>query len=298
MLRQLGHTAVVLPDYTSQRCDLLVTLHAVKTAAAVRRFRERNPGRPVVVAVTGTDVFADPPTVAVAHATLRAADRVLCLQAHTPTVLPAELVPRCRVIFQSADPVPNPMPPRTDVFEVCVLGHLRPVKGPFLAAEAARRLPADSRIRIVHIGGALSPDMADRARAEEAENPRYRWLGELPRPRAMRRLAGCRLLAMTSRSEGGPSAASEALANRVPVVSTRTSGVVGLLGDDYPGLVDVNDAGGLSALFRRCETEPAFLRELGRWCGRKRPLVAPAREAAAWGRLLGELGRSAGRGPS
>ena len=71
-----------------------------------------------------------------------------------------------------------------DRFTVCVLGHLRPVKDPFRTALAARLLPAESRIRVVHVGAALSEEMAELARAEAAENPRYRYVGELPRWKA------------------------------------------------------------------------------------------------------------------
>ncbi|NIP73887.1 MAG: TIGR04348 family glycosyltransferase, partial [Gammaproteobacteria bacterium] len=55
----------------------------------------------------------------------------------------------------------------------------------------------------LHAGGALEPAMAQEARQEMAENPRYRWLGELPRWRARRVLARSRLMVLSSRVEGG-----------------------------------------------------------------------------------------------
>ena len=91
------------------------------------------------------------------------------------------------------------------------VGHLRAVKDPFRAAMAARRLPPESRIRIVHLGAALSPRMAERARREESVNPRYCWLGEVPRGQALHILARSRVLALTSRLEGGANAISEAV---------------------------------------------------------------------------------------
>ncbi len=80
------------------------------------------------------------------------------------------------------------------------MGHLRRVKDPFRTAWAARLLPADSRVRVLHLGGALSDDMAEQARTEAASNPRYRWLGERPRSQALRVLGRCRLLSLTSTS--------------------------------------------------------------------------------------------------
>jgi glycosyltransferase involved in cell wall biosynthesis len=48
-------------------------------------------------------------------------------------------------------------------------------------------------------------------------------------------LASSRLMALTSRLEGGANAVSEAIACSVPVISSRISGSIGLLGEEYPG---------------------------------------------------------------
>jgi len=74
-----------------------------------------------------------------------------------------------------------------------VIGHLRPVKDPFRAALAARLLPPSSRIRVLHVGGAMNNEMAARARAEMEVNSRYLWLGEQPRWRTRRILTRSRL---------------------------------------------------------------------------------------------------------
>src|SRR5205823_6109151 len=135
--------------------------------------------------------------------------------------LPAPLRDRARVIYQSVPTLSLRVARRTDRFEVCVLGHLRPVKDPFRTAQAARLLPPTSRIDVLHVGGALSEEMERQARAERAENPRYRWLGEMSRSRALHTLARCRLLVLTSEMEGGANVISEALAVGVPVLSSR-----------------------------------------------------------------------------
>ena len=51
---------------------------------------------------------------------------------------------------------------------------------------------------MTHIGSALSEEAEAQARAEAASNPRYCWLGELPRWKALRLLARSRLLVLTS----------------------------------------------------------------------------------------------------
>ena len=142
---------------------------------------------------------------------------------------------------------------------------------------------------MVHLGAALSPDMADAARAEEQANPRYRWLGPQPRSTVREILGGCDLLALTSIAEGGANAISEAISAGVPVLSSRIDGSIGLLGPDYPGYFPVGDTAALAALLGRAEREPAFLDRLRQECARVLPLLDPARERAAWASLLEEL---------
>jgi putative glycosyltransferase (TIGR04348 family) len=300
LLRALGCPVSVLTEYRDEDCELLVALHAVKSAPSVERFAARHPGLPVVVAITGTDIHLDPSAAdharlqAVARRTAVVADRIVFLREPTPHelgwLLDEEAWPKCRMIYQSAEPPAVRREPRAGKFEVCVLGHLRAVKDPFRAAEASRLLPPESRVRVLHVGAALAPEMETRAWQELAENLRYRWYGELPRDEALHLLSGCRLLAMTSVSEGGPSAVSEALACGVPVVSTRISGVVGLLGEGYPGYFPVGGTPELARLFWRCETTPAFYTALAQWCNGRRHLIEPAREAESWRALLEELG--------
>jgi putative glycosyltransferase (TIGR04348 family) len=257
----------------------------------VERYRAARPGGPLVLALTGTDVYGSLHTHAAARRAVGRADRLVVLQPLALAELRAQARAKARVLYQSV-PAPRRKPaPRKDTFEVCVLGHLRPVKDPFRAARAARRLPASSRVRVLHLGAALTDGMAERARAEAAANPRYRWLGGVPRPRALRVLARCRLLVQSSRAEGGANAVSEALAASVPVLASRIPGSVGLLGKGYPGYFPAGDTAALAGLLARAEADPAFYRGLRAWCARLRPLVDPARERRGWEDLLRELKR-------
>lgn len=280
----------MLERYADEDVDAAIALHAGREAGSIGRFRERYPHRPLLVAVTGTDIYGGQFDAGEVTRALAAADRIIVLQSRTANDLPGELRAKVRVIYQSADPPARPERPRPGVFEVAVVGHLRAVKDPFRAAEAARLLDPSSTVRIVHLGEALTPDMADRARKESATNPRYEWLGDLPHERALAVLARCRLLAVTSISEGGPAVIAEAIVAGVPVVATRVAGCVGMLGDDYPGLLDPGDTAALSALLGRAERDAAFYESLRVACDRRRPLFDPAAEQAAWRALLDELG--------
>ncbi len=289
-LRELGHDVALLERYDDQPYDFLIALHARRSAPSMRRFHELHPTAPLALALTGTDLYRDLDTSHEARRSLRLADRFVVLQPLGRERLPAPLRDRVRVIHQSVEPLAEEFPALRGRFEVAVLAHLRPVKDPFRTAEAARRLPAASRVRVLHLGAELEPGYARRARAEEAINPRYRWLGDAPRPQALRVLARSRLLALTSELEGGANVLSEAIAYGVPVVSSHIEGSVGLLGGDYPGYFPVGDTQALADLLWRCETDRDGLQtELTRRVGELADLVDPAHEREAWKALLAEL---------
>jgi putative glycosyltransferase (TIGR04348 family) len=266
-----------------------VALHARKSHASIKTWRTSRPEAPLVVALTGTDLYRDLSRSAAARESLALATRLVVLQPDAFLALPRSARRKARPILQSAKAPPKSFPKRKDTFDVCVVGHLRPVKDPFRAALAARCLPATSRIRILHVGAALSPSLEHRARTEEARNPRYHWLGELSRGKAIRVLARTRLLALTSRMEGGANVVSEAIACGVPIVSSLISGSTGILGRNYPGYFRVGDTAGLAQLLHRVEADRHFSSELARRCRALRPLVHPRRERAAWRNLLREL---------
>lgn len=289
MLRALGHRATVREQYTQGRYDLLVALHARRSVESVRRFQAAHPEAPVVLALTGTDLSQDIHTDARARASLDLAARLVVLQPMALRELPRAVRGKARVIRQSCEVRPGHARADPGAVELCVLGHLRPVKDPFRAAEAARLLPPESRVRVIHIGAAIAPGMAARAKEEEETNPRYRWLGEMSQPKAVRRLAACRALAITSLSEGGANVLGEAICSGRPVLSSRISGVIGTLGPDYPGYFRAGDTRALARLMRRFETDAGFRRELLRLGRALRPLFRPSLEKASWRALLAEL---------
>jgi len=105
LLRSLGHRVVVAEQYHQQRCDLLIALHAGRSAASIVHYRETHPSAPLILALTGTDVYDAIHIRPEAQRSLELADRLVVLQPLASAELPIHLRPRARVIYQS---VPRP----------------------------------------------------------------------------------------------------------------------------------------------------------------------------------------------
>ena len=150
------------------------------------------------------------------------ADRLVVLQEDGLRQLPSAYRRKTRVIYQSARSVSARRAPAPgSAFDVVVSGHLREEKDPFRTAAALAHLPPQSRIRVVHMGKALSGQFASTAKGWMSREPRYRWMGELSHGAACRRLALSRLMVISSSMEGGANVVSEALVAGVPVLASR-----------------------------------------------------------------------------
>jgi putative glycosyltransferase (TIGR04348 family) len=290
ILRQLGNRVTLAADYADEPADAMVAIHAWRSAEAIHRFKACHPERPLILQLSGTDIYQymseDPaPTLR----SMELADRLVALNSLAWRVVPKKLRKKLRVIFQSARKPFARRKPSQRRIDVSVIGHLRNVKDPLRAAEAARLLPPASRIRIVHIGRAYSAEWAAKAAAEMAANPRYLWRDDVPRPAVQRLLRRSHAMVLSSRSEGGANVISEAIVTGVPILASRMDGNVGLLGADYPAYFPVGDTKTLARLLQRIEGDRRFVATLHRAIARRAPLFRPEREVAAWRRLLAEL---------
>ena len=288
ILRASGHRVAALDRYERERCDLLIALHARRSHDSIRRFHELHPGKPIVVVLTGTDLYRDIHVDEDSRESLRLADRLVVLQRKGLDELAPALHEKTRVIYQSAPASPGQSGNPEKQFTVAVVGHMRPEKDPFRTAMAVRSLPRTSRIRVVHIGAAFGDGFLRRAEREAERNPRYHWLGELPHWKTRQLMARSHILSITSTMEGSSNVLCEALASGVPVAASRISGLIGTLGDDYPGYFELGDTASLKRLLIRAENDLPFYESLSRHCAEVAPLVSPEREIRAWRQLVGE----------
>jgi len=290
ILHDLGHRVEIAVEDRAVDADMMVAVHAWRSAASVARFADARPGRPLVVLLSGTDIYSFQHShPAETLASMERATALICLHELVHRAIPGKFGSKLHVIHQSAPPLARPRVPSRRYFEVCVIGHLREEKDSLRTALAARPAPETSRLRVVHLGKAHTEDWARDAAAEMARNARYVWRGEVPGWQVRRQFARSHAMVISSVMEGGANVVSEAVVAGVPVIASRIDGNVGLLGEDYAGYYPAKDTDALAALLQRAETEPAFLRTLAAQCRKRRPLFSPAREAAAWRRLLKDL---------
>ncbi|MFL1485300.1 selenoneine biosynthesis selenosugar synthase SenB [Marinobacter sp. LN3S78] len=285
LLEQAGHRVVVGTDYDpweADSADLLIALHAWRSRETVARWRREQPGKPVVVALTGTDLyryqFTKPEQTL---PTMEQADRLIVLHRLAARDVPHRLQGRVSVVLQSTEQPDAPVSPSPDHFDVCVIGHLRDEKDPLRAALAARQLPPASAIRVLQAGRAHSEEWAQAARREMADNPRYHWLGELDRSATRRLMASSRIMVISSIMEGGANVVSEACRAGLPVLASDIPGNRGLLGEQYPGLYHVRDEAALAQRLARAENDADWLAGLAAIVSDLAEDFTPRREQAA-----------------
>jgi putative glycosyltransferase (TIGR04348 family) len=281
MLRGAGHSVAVTLTWEGERCDVLIALHARRSHPSILKFEERSDA-PLIVTLTGTDLYRDLPASAEARRSLELADRVIVLQEAALAELAAPVRKKTWVVYQSSDCALRHTPPRNR-FRIAVVGHLREEKDPLRAVLALVRLSKkeDENIEVVHVGGALDPALGEEARRWMTREPRYRWLGSLPHGRALGWIARSHALVVSSVMEGGANVIAEAARIGTPVLASRMSGNLGMLGRGYPGYYAVGDEAALAKLIARAAGDGNFYRDLKRALRARRPLFTPAAERSS-----------------
>ena len=286
-LRKIGHQVNIGINYTGQDVDLMIAIHAWRSAVSILRYRERFPDGPLIVCLGGTDVNTflktDPKTTI---RSMEMADALICLHDLIGKELPFYLRRKLHLVRQSAAPLPCPRRPAFNNFDICVIGHLRDEKDPFRTALAARLLPATSKIRVIHLGKAHTSDFACQANEEMAVNPRYRWIGDVPGWKVRRELIKTRLMVISSNQEGGANVVSEAIVAGVPIIASNIPGNVGLLGKNYNGYYPVGNEYKLAELLERVEVDKVYLKTLEQQLLEIRPLFETAKEADALKKII------------
>ncbi len=284
--------AAAWPDARSSGDDALIALHARRSAAAIGAWHAARGSAGLGLVLTGTDLYRDIRTDADAQRSLALAQEIVVLQDLGTKALPQAHRAKARVIFQSTSSRP-PLAKTGQHLRAVMVGHLRTEKSPETLFAAARLLVGRTDILIDHIGGVLDPAFGLQAMETQAQCPNYRWLGELAHTETRDRIQRAHLLVHCSRIEGGAHVVMEALTSGTPVLASRIDGNVGMLGGDYAGYFDWNDAAALTELLIACrasQSSPAGLLEtLRRQALTRGALFSPEAERRAVRGLVSDL---------
>ncbi len=290
IFRELGHQISERSEALGPTPDIMVAVHAWRSHEEIKVFSEQNPNRPLIVLLAGTDIYsfqASHPSET--HDSMERATALVCLHDLVDKSIPHRFRKKLHVIRQSAKPFLSPRAPAKRRFEVCVVGHLRDEKDSLRAATAARRIPKDSRLHIVHLGKSHNPEWKIKALQEADENPRFEWRGEVPNWAVRRQYQRSHAMVISSKMEGGANVVSEAIACGLPILASNIDGNIGLLGPNYDGYFKLGDENDLAELLWRAESDAKFLAQLTLQIKEKQNLFKPEAEKASWDKLLKTL---------
>jgi putative glycosyltransferase (TIGR04348 family) len=292
ILRELGYAARESHGWDGEPAEILISLHATRGAEAVRRYREAHPDGKVVVVFTGTDLYQSllGPSPE-GEACLAAADRLVVSQEGSLRSVPEKFRGKARVVPQSVElDIPDPRPEREPgVFDIVVVGHLRAVKDPFMTVRVMHERPDWREVRVWQLGEELEEGFAKQARQWERREPRFRWLGGVPRREVIEWLCRAAVMVNSSEMEGGSNAVAEAMMVGTPVVASRVEGNVGMLGEDYEGYFEPGDAEDLAARLQDLRGFGPAWENLRRQVTQRSQLFQRDREQAEWHKLLDGL---------
>ncbi len=292
ILAELGHTVTIKASVdeisdASKRCDLMLALHAWRSTSSINYFKQNFPKKPLIVALTGTDLYKfihthPKPTLR----SIMQADALITLHDLAHLAIPKSARKKVHIIYQSADRIKRKVNRNKRYFDVCVIGHLREEKDPLRAAYAVRKLPDHSRIRVMQYGKAHKPIWAERAEKEMHRNARYKWYGEVPHWKINQLYANADLMVLSSKMEGGANVISEACTAGLPIIATDIDGSIGLLGKKYPGYYSYGNTSSLRKLLIKSETERIFLTTLTKACKTKANLFTYKKEKSNMKKLF------------
>jgi putative glycosyltransferase (TIGR04348 family) len=287
-LSRLNYQSTVTEQWSGKSCDLLIALHGLRSYDSIKSFKRAHPDRPVVLIMTGTDIYRDLKNSKKVIQSMEMADAIVVLQPEAIDSLPRQFHPKVRVIYQSVKSISRKSPPKRH-FLASIIGHLRSEKDPFCAAKSLKLLPPDSKIQLIQLGQAMSPDFKKEAISLDKNIERYQWLGQLSHSKTLQWLSRSHIMIISSVMEGGAHVVSEAIGIGIPVIASDIPGNRGLLGNTYPAFYPVGDRVALSKLLTKAETNPVFYQKLCNSIAGRQKITKPELEQESIQKLIKSL---------
>ncbi|MHB8462463.1 MAG: selenoneine biosynthesis selenosugar synthase SenB [Vulcanimicrobiaceae bacterium] len=289
LFASLGHRVRLIDAYDGGNDDVLVALHAQKSAREALAYRRACPDGRLIVVMTGTDLYRDLPRSRLALRLLAQANAIVTLQSDGIGFLPREVRTKAVAIIQSAtmhkasrrNSATSKKP-----WRFLVIGHLRREKDSLRPAQALRAISRSVCLKVVQVGGALDATHERRARAWAARDARYTWVGERSPAYVHKQMLAGDALIVPSRMEGGANVVCEAIAAGLPVLASRVSGNVGILGSSFSGYFTVADTDDCASVMKRFVEDASFRSQLRAEITALASLVRPSRERRLWRMVL------------
>ncbi|MFC4992608.1 glycosyltransferase [Rubritalea tangerina] len=281
-----GHTAEAINSDMPPSADAMIALHATKTLDSSKYFKAQYPKSKLIIYLTGTDLYQDQPNRRQEfYDALNLADALVISQESSLNSVPGPFRSKTFCVHPSVflpEESTVPAPPKPSF---ALVGHLRPVKNPFLLNRALDIIRS-VELHAYTLGSALDPDMVKAALEWQYHDPRFKWLYNVPYPQALSWMRQVDFTLNTSHSEGGSNAVAESIALGTPVLASRIEGNVGLLGDDYEGYFEPDNAASLAKLIDRAIHDSSFSDTLHAQIESLQPKFHPDQEIDAWLKIL------------
>lgn len=284
--------AAVLAQHLRARGMTHLHNHIAKSSCTVAMLMSEMSGIPYSFTLHGPDIFYEPYRWRLDEKVARASF-VACIshfaRSQAMVFSDASHWDKLHIVHCGVDPALYDAPPPTAAAHLVFVGRLAGVKGVPVLFEAVQRLIADHpAVRLTLVGD--GPERAGlQARARRMGlGGHVDFVGYRAQAEVADLLSDATALVLPSFAEGLPVVLMEALAARLPVVTTRIAGVPELVEDGVSGLlVPPGDPEALRAALARLLADPDLRRRMGE-AGRARVAVdfASATEAAWLARLL------------
>ena len=231
---------------------LFIALHARRSAQSIRSWSKVFPSRPLVTVLTGTDLYSDILKDPMAVQSLDQSTALVVLQDQGIVALPSRFRSKATVIYQSGSAWKRrdikPLP-----FTLCMVGHLRKEKSPETFMQLAQCYEEAPGIRFELIGGVIDKKLGERVSSLALHSRVFAWTGGLSYRATRNRIRNAHLLIHPSSLEGGAHAILEAVNSGTPVLASKVSGNVGMLGRNYLGYFKHADVKQLKQLVGECQ---------------------------------------------
>lgn len=279
---------MIAKDEVVLEADVLIALHARKSAHFIKEFYTVNPEGKVILYLTGTDLYREIPNgCRICEASMEGADALVVSQEASLSSIPPRFRAKSMVVHKSIQLPELSVDTEVDPRLFTVIGHLREVKQPFMGVESIQLL--DDAVRLKLLGDAVALDYDSLALDWQKRDSRFQWLGRLDYTETLEWMKRSVATINTSLVEGGANSVGESIVLGIPVLASKIEGNVGMLSADYDGYFMPDDRKGLADLMSRIVHDASFLKHLQRQVNARAEMFSRENEKNDWVEVIQKI---------